>query len=166
MESAARERFDEFYQSMYPKLVRGLPRILGDVYAVEDIAQEALQDAWRAWERISRYDSPEAWIWRVALNVRADRMQRRRKEQEHGSRLGPASTDPASELAAQAHLWALVAMLPYVQRATIVLRYVIDLSFSQIAEVMGCSAAGARQNHRKGKQRLGALLLADREDDG
>ena len=93
-------------------------------------------------------------------------MQRRRKEQEHRSRLGPASTDPASELAAQHHLWALVAMLPYSQRATIVLRYVTDLSFSQIAEVMGCSAAGARQNHRKGKGHLAALLRADREDDG
>jgi RNA polymerase sigma-70 factor (ECF subfamily) len=166
MEPTARERFDEFYQSMYPGLVRGLRRILGDVYDPQDIAQEALQDAWRAWERISVYDSPEAWTWRVALNVRADRMQRRRREQAHHSQLGPASTDPASELADQHHLWALVAMLPYAQRATIVLRYVTDLSFSQIAEVMGCSASGARQNHRKGKQRLVALLAVDGTRNG
>lgn len=166
MESAARERFDEFYQSVYPRLVRGLRRILGDVYDPQDIAQDALQDAWRAWERISVYDSPEAWTWRVALNIRADRMQRRRTEQVHQAPIGPASTDPASELATQHHLWALVAMLPYAQRATIVLRYVADLSYSQIAEVMGCSASGARQNHRKGKQRLAALLLTDRAHDG
>lgn len=166
MESAARERFEEFYQSTYPRLLRGLRRILGDIYDPQDIAQEALQDAWRAWERISVYDSPEAWTWRVALNVRADRMQQRRREQTHQSQLGPASTDPAVELAAQHHLWALVAMLPYAQRATIVLRYVTDLSFSEIAEVMGCSASGARQNHRKGRQRLAALLLVDRTRDG
>jgi DNA-directed RNA polymerase specialized sigma24 family protein len=109
MEPAAGERFDEFYQSMYPGLVRGLRRILGDVYDPQDIAQDALQDAWRAWERISVYDSPEAWTWRVALNVRADRLQWQRREQAHQSQFEPVLPDPASELADQHHLWALVA---------------------------------------------------------
>jgi RNA polymerase sigma factor (sigma-70 family) len=166
MESARRELFDEFYRSTYPLLVRGLPPILGDVYDPHDIAHEALQDAWRAWERISLFDSPQAWTWRVALNVRADRRQRRRREEEHRAELRPAPVDPTAEVASRHHLWALVTMLPYAQRVTIVLRYVTDLSFGEIAEVMGCSAASARQNHRAGKRQLAALLLADEVRDG
>jgi RNA polymerase sigma factor (sigma-70 family) len=66
--------------------------------------------------------------------------------------------DPADRLA----VWAAVDRLPPRQRAVIYLRYRADLSFEQIAEVMGITANGARNNASAAT----ATLRKQYSDDG
>lgn len=65
--------FDGFYREMHPRLVRGLPKIVGDIYDTEDIAHDALAVAYAKWERVSVCEAPDTWTWRVALNIVAKR---------------------------------------------------------------------------------------------
>lgn len=51
-------------------------------------------------------------------------------------------------------LWAAVASLPPKQRAAVVLRYALDLPYAEIAAIVGCSEAAARQNVRAGLSSL------------
>ncbi|MDP1821195.1 MAG: sigma factor-like helix-turn-helix DNA-binding protein [Acidimicrobiales bacterium] len=54
--------------------------------------------------------------------------------------------DPAID----AELWAAVGRLPDKQRGAIALRYLADLPYADVAVVLGCSEAAARQNVRAG----------------
>ena len=53
-----------------------------------------------------------------------------------------------------ADLWRRVDALPAKQRHAVVLRFVGDLPYAEIAELVGCSEPAARQNVRAGLARL------------
>jgi DNA-directed RNA polymerase specialized sigma24 family protein len=59
---------------------------------------------------------------------------------------------------ADAELWGAVRALPPKQRTAVVQRYLLDLPYAEVAAVIGCSEAAARQNVRAGLQRLRAEL--------
>jgi RNA polymerase sigma factor (sigma-70 family) len=51
-------------------------------------------------------------------------------------------------------MWWLLATLPRQQRAVLVLRYYLDLSEAQIAEVLGCSAGTVKSNASRALAKL------------
>jgi RNA polymerase sigma factor (sigma-70 family) len=51
-------------------------------------------------------------------------------------------------------LWARVGALPTKQRSAVLLRFVADRPYADIADALECSEAAARQNVRAGLQRL------------
>ena len=51
-------------------------------------------------------------------------------------------------------LWSEVGALPTKQRSAVLLRYVADRPYAEIAVALTCSEAAARQNVRAGLQRL------------
>ena len=51
---------------------------------------------------------------------------------------------------ADGELWAAVRRLPEKQRGAVGLRYLLDLPYAEIGEILGCSEAAARQNVRAG----------------
>ena len=62
------ETFSWFFAAEYPQVVRLLTVVLHDGAAAEDLAQEAFVRLHRHWTKVSGYESPEAWVRRVALN--------------------------------------------------------------------------------------------------
>jgi predicted RNA polymerase sigma factor len=60
------EDFAEFYEASYRRVVALVAAIVGDRHQAEDIAQEAFSRALTRWQRVARYDLPEAWVRRVA----------------------------------------------------------------------------------------------------
>ncbi|MGB6424715.1 MAG: sigma factor-like helix-turn-helix DNA-binding protein, partial [Solirubrobacterales bacterium] len=62
---------------------------------------------------------------------------------------------PAADGAAlDAEVWTEVAALPERQRATLVLRYALDLRYREIGFVLGCSEEAARRNAHEGISKL------------
>jgi RNA polymerase sigma factor (sigma-70 family) len=150
--------FDSFYRDMRPSLVGGLTRIVGDRTVAEDVAHDALSVVLRTWPRVSACESPYAWTWRVALNLNAKRLRRRRVELRHLPRQLTAPATALVEATPDMQLWAAVAALPLRQRIVEVLRVLDDRSYAEIADVVGCSADYARQLHRRGVDRLRSLV--------
>src|SRR5919197_5813127 len=62
------EPFEQFYERQYHSLVSLGYALIGSWPAAEDLAQEAFLAAHQAWQRISRYEQPGAWVRRVAAN--------------------------------------------------------------------------------------------------
>src|SRR4029450_2340989 len=60
------EPFEQFYEREYHGLVGLGYALTGSWPAAEDLAQEAFLAAHQAWQRISRYEQPGAWVRRVA----------------------------------------------------------------------------------------------------
>ena len=67
------EDFAEFYEASYRRVVALVAAIVGDRHQAEDIAQEAFSRALTRWQRVARYDLPEAWVRRVALRLTVER---------------------------------------------------------------------------------------------
>jgi Sigma-70 region 2 len=75
---AQHDDFAEFYEASYGRMVALVAAIVGDRSQAEDIAQEAFSRALTRWQRVARYDLPEAWVRKVALRLTIDATRRTR----------------------------------------------------------------------------------------
>ena len=119
---------------------------------VDDCFQETFISALRAYPRLSDDANLRAWVLTIASRKAIDGHRRRARID--------LSSDGVPERAAAAHpekdpeLWAAVKELPAKQRGAVVLRYVNDLTYREIGDILGCSEAAARQSSKAGLDRL------------
>jgi RNA polymerase sigma-70 factor (sigma-E family) len=131
---------EDFLRALHPRLVGGLTLHCGDAALAEELAQEALARVWSRWDQVREHPAPQAWAWRVALNLSASWFRRRAAERRAASRVGPAPTEaPNPDAADRMAVRAAVATLPARQRAVLVLRYFDDLTVADAATALGCA---------------------------
>lgn len=148
-------------------------RVLGDPGDAEEVAQEAFERAYRALagypaERV-RALRLRPWLAQIALNQARSRLRRRtvatRPLADHdGETLAaPAGQEPAARLdrAEGTAVWAgLLGELPVRQREAVVLRYVEDFSYTEIAETLGQPVGTVKANVHRGIRKLRAAYDA------
>ena len=133
-----------------------------------DCYQETVLSALRAYPSLRRTDHLKSWFFTIAHHKAIDHHRRvaRRREADGiapesavvGSVVGPAVSGPEP---VDEDLWAAVAELPPKQQAAIVHRYVSDLAYAEIAVILDCSEAAARQNVRAGLAALRTQLVKE-----
>jgi RNA polymerase sigma-70 factor (ECF subfamily) len=118
-------------------------RRLGGAEHAEDVLQDALLRALRAYPRLRHADHLRAWLYRITTNAAMDAHRARRHEI-----LNP---DPAAGQTAPDDPTAvdgfedLIAGLPETARGALRLRFVDDLEYEVIAVRLDCSPEAARQ---------------------
>jgi RNA polymerase sigma-70 factor, ECF subfamily len=115
-------------------------RIAGDEHA-EDVVQDALVRALRAYPRLRHGRHLRAWLYRVTTTAAIDLHRARRRELPTDDVPAPATHDTYDEGAFE----ALIAPLPDGARAALWLRFVDDLDYDGIADRLGISEVAARQ---------------------
>ena len=115
-------------------------RIAGDANG-EDVLQDALLRALRAYPRLRHADHLRAWLYRVTTTTALDHLRARRREVLTGE---PPAAAAEPELYDDA-FESLIEELPDGTRAALRLRFVEDLEYECIAARLGCSAVAARQ---------------------
>ena len=103
--------------------------VVGQRETAQDIAQETVARAYVRWSRIS--DHSAAWVSRVALNLALDHVKRK-----HPALAPTRPQEPDPFLAERLDLQRVLRALPKRQREAVVMRYVLDLSEAQIAELL------------------------------
>jgi RNA polymerase sigma factor (sigma-70 family) len=73
-----------------------------------------------------------------------------------------AGDDSSAQKDLQRQLRIAVDELPAKQKACITLRYLNDLNYPEIAEIVGCSEVSARANVYQAIQRLRSILKEDK----
>ena len=132
--------YDDFYVALRPRLVRTAYAVSGDLGVAEDAVQTAFAKAYRSWRRISRLESPEAYVRRMAVNevLNTRRTAHVRREVVRAELPdAPGATHDDGTLVHD-EMWRAVSTLPPRQRAVLVLRYYEDLTEQQIADALGC----------------------------
>ncbi len=117
-----------------------------------DCAQETFLAALRAYPRLTEGSSLRAWVLTIAHRKAIDTHRARRRRPVPTAVVDHASVDPPA--LPEPGLWEAVAKLPSKQRSSVVLRFVADLPFAQVGEIVGCSEGAARQNVRQALARL------------
>lgn len=145
LEEAYREHRDALLKLAY---LVGASRELA-----EDVVQTAFATAQLRWQQI---DDALPYLKRAVVNQVKDDQRRRFRRQRHTTAL---HTPPLHVLPPEVdETWAVIASLPWRQRAVVVLHYYEDLPLNEIADVLGRPAATIRSDHRRALERLRKAL--------
>jgi len=151
-----REGFDAFYAAHRFRLIRELSPIVG--HQAEDVAQESLFELWRRWDIVSRYDSPTAWVRRIA--IRAAIRQRTRDIARPRLEALATVNDPRPDGVTETSPMLETALRPLSRedREALVLHHLLDRPVGEVAERLGVSEGAARVRLSRARNRLGESL--------
>jgi RNA polymerase sigma-70 factor (ECF subfamily) len=157
-DSEAYGRLVELHQ---PMVYATLAKITHD----RDLALDLTQDAFiRAWEELDGFERRSAfstWLYRIAVRLAYDALRRERPREGAGAtdRLPDAAPQPDERAAAEDEAVLLrrrIEELPVMQRAVVTLRTWNDLSYREIAEILGTTEVSARVSFHHAIRRLRA----------
>lgn len=151
-------------------------RLLGDAERAQDVRQAVflkLAGAIATFDGASRL---ETWLYRVALNAARDLARSesaRRAEPLDGDDVratGPTADVLAERGESTRAVVAAVIGLPSDEREVLVLRHYEDLSFVEIAELLGVPVTTAKSRMRRAlerlRPRLSNLMIHEESTDG
>lgn len=138
-----------------PHLYRHLVGVLGP-HDGADCYQETVVAALRAWPP-AHDGNLRSWLFTVAHRKVIDHAR------ANGRRAVPVGDVPdrgvpPSEADLDGDVWAAVRSLPEKQRVAVALRHGEDWGYDEIAVVLECTEAAARQNVKAGLDRLKEVL--------
>lgn len=150
--------FEGFARHQRKPLVALAWSLTGDFGVAEDLAQDALQSAWQAWDRVGSLDAPGGWVRRAVINRAAGHARREGREHRALARLAGRPTATVDLEPRDHRFWAEVRKLPERQAQAVALRYLEDCAVPDIAEALGCAPATVRVHLHRGRQALGRAL--------
>jgi RNA polymerase sigma-70 factor (ECF subfamily) len=155
--------FVELVERFSPRLRYFLRKLIGG-----DGAEDALQDVWLdVFRQLPRLNDPQAlvaWLYRIARDRAFGKLRKSRRALQPLDEAGAIDETAdegefSPEDAAQIH--AALDRLPPEQREVLVLRFLEDLTYEQIASVVGCQLGTVRSRIHYGKQALRRYLEGD-----
>jgi RNA polymerase sigma factor (sigma-70 family) len=159
------EEFSAWYRTLWPPVLRAVTVTVGDRDLAEEAVAEAFARALARWPSPAEFDSPVAWLHRVAVNEVRSRWRRNRLERRVLARI--AAEPQASVLPFEPRddaLWAAVAALPDRTRQMVALRYVLDLPEADVAAALGVTRGTVASTLSKARQQLATVLAGTRPD--
>jgi RNA polymerase sigma-70 factor (ECF subfamily) len=149
--------FAELVERYHERLRLFLRRMLDDEHAADDALQDMWLDVFRGVGKLKDTGAFAAWVYRVARD-RAYRILRRRGLKTEPIDLANDVRDSGGENAIDEDdrriVHASLAGLPHEQREVLLLRFVEQMSYEQIAIAVGCELGTVRSRLHYGKQAL------------
>lgn len=151
------ESFGELCRRYYDSLVAVAGSILPDRHLAEDAAQEALAAACRDLAKLKKPERFGPWIGAICRNVAKDMLRQQRRQQE------PVETDAGTEPDClqderEAILDQAIQQLPQHLREVIFLRYYNEMSYEQMAKVLGATQQMIDGRLRRAKKKIAVYL--------
>lgn len=159
-----------------PSVFAALVRLTGDRSMAEDLLQETFARAHEK-ARTLRTEHVRAWLLRIATHLAMDSFRRKRRLQvvslsatcgdgencpEFSATLAdPRVGEPSASMELEEkrkRVRRAIDALPPKQRTTLVLSYYQQLSYSEVAEVLGCSAGTVKTQMFRALKSLAQLL--------
>ncbi len=154
------------YETLIAPIRDQMIRVVWQVTQDEEDAEEAMQEAlavlWRKFDRVCTHDNPQALVLRICHNAAYDvlrRKIRRRKRQEFFQQFLPRgkASRPDHIVAGREQesiILRAIAQLSRQQSVAVLLRLVQERSYTEIAEILGCTEVTARKHVARGRERL------------
>lgn len=167
------EAFDTLVRRYQSQTVNTAYRVLGDIEAAHDVAQEAFVSAYRALPKFRGSARFSTWLYRIAYNLCMDELSRQRKRSVEQSldsfyaaddsptlELPDPDPDPAERAQMrelQLQIRQAIGRLPSVHRVVLVLYDLQGLCYEEIAQILSCPLGTV-------KSRLNRARLALRDE--
>jgi RNA polymerase sigma-70 factor (ECF subfamily) len=163
------EAFDILVKG-YEGTVRSiLYRLAGNAGDAEDLAQETFIKVYQHLPKFRGDSSLKTWILRIATNLTRDMLRKRSRrptpiplQSTDQESLPTASHErPDLQLSLKEKTQAAAAaleQLPFKQRACLLMKTIGDMTYREIAQVLGTSPNSAKANAHVARRRLIAML--------
>jgi RNA polymerase sigma-70 factor (sigma-E family) len=160
--------FVEYYNAHARQLRRTAYLLCGDWHLAEDLTQIVFTKLFASWSRIENRDAVDGYARRTLVRVFLDE-RRRPWRREYSTLPGSASLDGVAEAETppsdeRAVLRTALLKVPERRRAVLVLRFWLDLSTDQTADMLGCTASTVRSQASRGLNDLRRVLGRDRDE--
>lgn len=158
------ERFSLLVERYTEPLYRHVRRMVGAHEESEDVVQETFARAWSCLTRFNGSDDGlRAWLYRIATNAALDALRRRRRwvftSLDTVSKQAVADAGPVwSEEREIARFQQAVAELPLKQKLVFQLRYYDEMTYEEIAAVVGGSVGSSKTNYHYATEKIRTKL--------
>ena len=148
---------EALFRNHWPRAYRAAFLVVHDAAAAEDIAQEAFLAAVRALDSFDRRRPFGPWLHRIVVNraidwARARSLRREIGDEDTVQALAAPAVNPAPQLSEG--LVAALATLTPDHRAVIVLRYLLEYTPGEIAELLDLPRGTVNSRLRRGLDQL------------
>lgn len=172
-----REAFDAEVLPHLDLLYGNALRLTRSPADAEDLLQETVLRAFRFFERFERGSNVKAWLLRIQYNLFVNRYRRGQRERDVRESMAyePGGRDALSNTALRAltdpdgvalrpivqkELAAALEALPEDHRTVVVLADIEELSYKEIAEVLGCPIGTVMSRLHRARRSLRERLIA------
>lgn len=159
------KKLDALYSSLGPEAAQLALFLTGDPSLAEEIAQESFVRSAVRLQDLRSEGSFRAYLRRTVINMTKSHFRRQQTERrnlpriESMARVAQASSgDFVSDYERQDVLKTALYLLPQRQREAVVLRYCMDLSVPEIADVLGASDKAVESLIQRGRVALRSHL--------
>ena len=152
---------EALFRAHWPRAHRAAYLVVQDAAAAEDIVQEAFLSALRNLDRFDRRRPFGPWLHRIVVNRVIDWARARALRRELSEVPGSEDFDTGDLGTFSEGVAAGLASLPPDQRAVIVLRYLLEYTPGEIADMLELPRGTVNSRLRRGLDRLEAIV--DRE---
>jgi RNA polymerase sigma-70 factor, ECF subfamily len=167
-------RFEQLIERHHDQIFAYLWRLMGNdgrrdgAMDVEDMVQDVFLRAYESFEGLRPNSNHRAWLYKIATNCAYSQMRRMKHRRDklssfqHSATLQETGTEISSSHKQMGQIVrALVNGLPAKQKACVTLRYLQDLDYPEIAQILSCSQESARANVYQAIHRLRIALEKD-----
>ena len=164
-----REAFGALYDRHVSRVYRHIYFMVGNPPEAEDLTAQAFLQAWQAIERYQIRGAPfVSWLMRIAHNLGVSHLRSRKPSTELPETLVDRSRDgnPDDVLQRQAdrdRVREAILRLREEHRRVIILRFVEDLAYREVAEIVGKSVPAVRVIQHRALNALRKQMLLDEE---
>ncbi|MBS1708275.1 MAG: sigma-70 family RNA polymerase sigma factor [Armatimonadetes bacterium] len=133
------------------RIIRVAANVLRDTNEAEDVAQDAFLKAFRELHRLREDNAFSGYLYRICVRMCMDRLRSRRADTgefecaEHGA---------AEKIETRVLVERLLDKLPPELRMTLVLREMEQLSYDEVADVMGVPVGTVRSRLHTARERF------------
>jgi len=175
-DARGRTQFEAFVAAHQDMVFATAVRLLGRPADAEDVAQTVFLKAWERFEELSVSPSAPGWLRTVATNLSLNHLTRHRRRWQLFSEMGregeDSNVDPVEMLQSatespvasieraqrDAGLEKAVRQLPDAQRVPLVLFHFEELSYQDIAAMLGVSLGKVKTDIHRGRLALRGYL--------
>jgi RNA polymerase sigma-70 factor (ECF subfamily) len=156
------QAFERLLDEYRDKVFRLACSLLGDPAAAEDAAQEIFLKIWKALPNFRGESSVSTWIYAIARNTCLTRRRIAADRRTFSLDEANAAEIPSHDTLAVADsdLRAAIGRLPEKYRRVLVLFYLEDRSYQQVALALGLPMGTVKTNLHRAKRELAMLLAA------
>ncbi|MHB8470367.1 MAG: RNA polymerase sigma factor [Gaiellaceae bacterium] len=151
---------EHLFRTHWPRAYRAALLVVGDAAAAEDIAQESFLAAVRALDRFDRRRPFGPWLHRIVVNRAIDWARSRSLRRELSTDVDVVA-EAREDTGLTRPLATALAELGPEHRAVVVLRYLLDYTPGEIAELLDLPRGTVNSRLRRGLDRLEAALAEE-----
>jgi len=164
-----RQALDELFRRERPYLFNLMCQISGDAARADDLTQEAVIAAFRKLGQFRFESSFRTWLSRIAINL--FRLERRKTPKHESLTLEtigvPGDDDhPERKIIKSELQWCirhnLQHHLPRKYRVVLILRDLQNLSYREIAGILGCSLSRVKTDLHRGRRLFRAQFVKEK----